>query len=280
MQIAISEPLLDGVSHLVREKLGLYYSERRRRELANGIARAARAFGFDDAEACARWLLDTPLTKSQLDTLAAHLTIGETYFFREHAALDVLRETILPPLLDPGHNPTRTLRIWSAGCCTGEEPYTIAILLDELLPNRDDWHISILATDVNPRFLEKATRAVYREWSFRRTPARIREKYFIREGKNAYRLVPRIQRMVTFSYLNLIEDAYPSLLNGTASLHLIFCRNVLMYFAPDVVQTVLSRFHRALVPEGWLIVSSVEVSYLVNSPFTPVRFSGATLYRK
>ena len=227
------------------------------------------------------WLLSSePPTRNQIEILASYLTIGETYFFREKQTFEILEERILGDLIKTRRQNERRLRIWSAGCCTGEEPYSIAILLSKMLPDLKDWNISILATDINPRFLHKASEGVYSKWSFRDCPQGVKERYFRKVKEDHFEILPHIKKMVAFSYLNLVEDSYPSLSNCTNAMDVIFCRNVLMYFAPQQIDLTAGRFYRALLDGGCLIVSPVETALLNHSPFLTVRFQDSTFYKK
>jgi chemotaxis protein methyltransferase CheR len=149
-----------------------------------------------------------------------------------------------------------------------------------MLPDLKDWNISILATDINPLFLHKASEGVYSKWSFRDCPQGVKEKYFRKAKEDRLEILPHIRKMVTFSYLNLVEDSYPSLSNCTNAMDIIFCRNVLMYFAPGQIGLTAERFYRSLLNSGCLIVSPVETALLTHSPFVTVRFQDSTFYRK
>ncbi len=281
MKGLISPALLLQISQFVNSQMGLHFPQKRWPDLARGLAHAAGDFGFDDVETCIHWLLSAPLTQTQIETLADHLTIGETYFFREKNALEVLQNHILPALINArGQASLPQLRIWSAGCCTGEEPYSIAILLDKFFPALANWQVTILASDINPRFLQQAKEGRYRDWSFRATPAWVKEQYFIRRGKGEYQISERIKKRVTFFPLNLMEDTYPLFLNDTANLDVILCRNVLIYFDERGIDSVVKRFHRALTEGGWLIVGSTEFSTRYYSQFAPVQHAGFTIYQK
>lgn len=272
--------LLARLSEFVDSQTGLYFPQERWCDLERGIVAAAQDFNFSDVEACAHWLLSAPLTRHMKEVLASHLSIGETYFFREQRSLEILEEQILPQLLQARRQNERRLRIWSAGCSSGEEPYTLAILLDRLIPDLKDWNITILATDFNPVFLRKAAQGLYGEWSFRDAPVGLRERYFDKRKDGRFEVNSRIKQMVTFAYLNFSEDIYPSLLNNTSAMDVIFCRNVLMYFTAQRAKQVTGNFYRALVDGGWLIVSPAEASNSLLSSFTPIEFPGAVLYRK
>ncbi len=280
LPLALPDSLLSRLSDFLESQVGLHFPRERWRDLERGIAAAARESGYAEAEAYVHWLFAAPLTRTQVEGLASQLTVGETYFFREQRSLDVLEQQILPELLRARAQSEKHVRIWSAGCCSGEEPYSIAMLLDRLIPDFENWNLTILATDINPHFLRKAAHGIYGAWSFRDTPAWLRERYFNKRKDGRYEIQPRIRRMVSFSYLNLAEDAYPSLVNGTNAMDVILCRNVLMYFAQARARQVVDKLQRSLVDGGWLITSPAETSNVQFSAFTAVEFPGAFLYRK
>ena len=199
MPIALPDALLARLSEFLESQIGLHFPRERWRDLERGIAAASRESGYAEAEAFVRWLLSAPLTRTQIEGLASHLTVGETYFFREKRSFDILEQHILPELLRTRAQTDKRLRIWSAGCCSGEEPYSIAMLLDRLIPDLEKWNLTILATDINPGFLRKAARGVYGAWSFRDTPAWIRERFFISRQDGRFEIQPRMRRMVSFS---------------------------------------------------------------------------------
>src|SRR5438477_1931588 len=208
---AVPETLCSQLSEFIAEKMGLHFPSERWGDLKRGLAGAAGEFGFADVAACARWLLSASLTQAQVQTLASHLTVGETYFFREKKTFDVLAESVLPELIGARRNREPRLRIWSAACCTGEEPYSLAMLLHQVIPDLQNWHVTILATDINERFLQKAVTGVYGEWSFRDVPAWIKGRFFQRTREGRYSILPEIRKHVTFAHLNLVEEVYDSL---------------------------------------------------------------------
>ncbi len=175
-----------------------------------------------------------------LENLTTELTVGESFFFRNEHHFRALREHVLPEILRE-NAPQREVRIWSAGCATGEEPYSLAVLLDQLLADRGSWQLSILGTDLNLSFQERARQARYRQWSFRQTDIHRDARYFSTDGE-WYVLAPRVRGPVRFAYLNLVKDVYPSALTGTLGLDLILFRNVAIYFEAGSHQG----HHRAL----------------------------------
>lgn len=279
--MALQDSLLSRLSDSLIAQTGLHFPRERWGDLERGIAAAAHEFGFAETQSCLRWLVATPLTRNQIEILASHLTVGETYFFRDRRSFKVLEEYVLPELFRARDGMgERRLRVWSAGCCTGEEPYSIAMLLDRLIPDLKEWNVSILATDINSESLRKAAQGVYGKWSFRAAPAWLRERYFKRRRDGRFEIRPHIRKRVTFSYLNLADDAYPSLSNNSNAIDVILCRNVLMYFAAERAKKVVENLRRALVDGGWLITSPTETSSTLFSAFTAVEFPGVVLYRK
>lgn len=276
----VSNDLISRLSDHLSTHMGLHFPEKRWGELRKKMSAAMETFDYKSEEEFTHWLLSAPLTQHQVELLACRLTVKETYFFRENQTFEALKKSILPELISMRRKTDRRIRIWSAGCSTGEEPYSIAILLTELIPDIRDWNITILATDINPDALQTAKKGIYSEWSFRDTSLGVKEQYFDGIGNGHYAIRSLFKEMITFFYLNLSEDTYPLLSNNTNAMDFIFCRNVLMYFAPERVQTVLQRFHQALLDRSHLIVSVVEASPLLSAQFIPVRFNGTTLYKK
>lgn len=278
---AISDLLLRQFSGFLSSRIGLHFPRERWPDMLRGLERAAPELGLAGVGACMQWLLASPRNRRQVEILASHLTVGETYFCREPAVFAALEDEVLPALIAARRAAGRLqLRIWSAGCCTGEEPYSVAVLLSRLLPDLEQWNITLLATDINPRFLAKAMRGDYREWSFRGAPAWFREGYFEPSGAGNYTLAPRVRRLASFDYLNLVDDVYPALDNNTNAMDIVLCRNVLMYFEADAMRAVLDKFRRALTDGGWLVVSPTEANGAMYSGFVPVGFRNAFFYRK
>ncbi|HEX9079576.1 MAG TPA: CheR family methyltransferase, partial [Desulfuromonadaceae bacterium] len=276
----LSDQQLSRLDRYVTDWLGLHFPRKRWHDLERIVLHAAPELGFRSADECIERLVSGQLGAEQKEILASHLTIGETYFFREPDSFAFLESHVLPGLIASRRGRDQRLRIWSAGCSTGEEPYSLAILLNRLLPDIRDWQITILATDINTRALARASHGVYREWSFRGVPDWIRERYFTRTSGGRFELPYSIRKMVTFAVLNLAEDSYPSLSGNTNAMDIIFCRNVLMYFEPGRQQQAIRGFHRSLLEGGWLFVSPCEASPVFSSCFGTVMFPGGCAYHK
>ena len=280
MSVHIPIALLTELSQRIEAWMGLFYPPDRWPDLVRKLQAAAPAFGCEDAESCARLLTVSSTPKQWIELLATHLTVGETYFFREPRSFEVLEKEILPELLRERRSGNRRLRAWSAACCTGEEPYSLAILFHRLLSDLPTWDARILATDLSPQFLRKAVEGVYGQWSFRSVPPAIREQYFQKIANNRYGIRVALKQLVSFFQLNLVDESYPSSATSTIGMDVVFCRNVLIYFTPQRIKHILTRLYLALNDGGWLIVSPVETAFVMDSPFTAVQFPGATLFRK
>ncbi|MBJ6750360.1 chemotaxis protein CheR [Geomonas sp. Red421] len=236
----------------------------------------AREAGFEDLDHYLFQLMAAPLSREQMKALCGALTIGETYFLRDPKSYRVLERQILPGLIAARRRGGRTLKIWSAGCSTGEEPYSIAIVLSRLLQDLPEWDITLLGTDINEEALERAHRGVYSKWSFRNAPQWLME-YFTPVGEGHFEIVPHIRNMVHFSQLNLAAERGNALTGGT---DIIFCRNVMLYFHPEQIEKTVARFHAALKPGGWLFVGPTEVDHQRLRGFSCHHYDGALVLRK
>jgi chemotaxis protein methyltransferase CheR len=266
------------VSDVVASRMGLHFPGERRAMLSRNLTSASKEFGFQDISRFIQWLLSTELSKEQIMVLASHLTISETYFWREPQVFAALTDSILPELYQSKKNKEKCIRIWSAGCSTGEEAYSIAIALHKTIKKIEDWKITILATDINPAALSKAEHGIYRNWSFRNCPDWLKTRYFNDLGDRRFEIIPEIKKMVTFQFRSLVdENTLPAISN---KMDIIFCRNVLMYFTSDWVSKISQNLFQSLSEDGWFVVSSSELSSQVFPQFTPVNFPGAVLYQK
>jgi chemotaxis protein methyltransferase CheR len=276
----VSKVTLPLLSDLIEANMGLHYPEERWSDLERAMTKAAPGFGFDDIESCAQWLLSIPLEQAHIDKLAEHLTVGESHFFRDTKLFKALEERIFPEIIESRRRAGKYLRIWSAGCATGEEPYTIAISLSKVLPDIGKWRIDILGTDINKSSLEKAEKGSFTEWSFRGLPEWMKREYFEKGPDGHYQIVPRVKRFVTFSRHNLATDQYPPESAVQSDLDLIFCRNVIMYFSPDRMRSVISNLCGCLADDGWLVVAAAEADQVRDPSLVPAGLPGVVMYRK
>lgn len=250
---------------------GLHFSDARRREATAGLRRVQKRLQLSNPEQLVQRLRSD---RQVFDAVMEEVTIGETYFFRDPAQLSAIREVVLPALLECRHE--APLRIWSAGCSTGEEAYSLAIILEEEgLSHR----ASILATDISAAALHRARCGEYGRWSMRGDPDGRLGPYFSQEGTK-FVIAERLRNRVRFERLNLASDVYQSSACGTDRLDLVLCRNVLIYFSDSHVRAVARRLYDSLADGGWLVTGASDPPLWAHAPFTTVILPGAFLYRR
>jgi chemotaxis protein methyltransferase CheR len=273
----LSDPSFPVLKDFVLNHTGLAYYADKDEDLAMRIGRRLDALRVANCQLYLARLMDRGAGPAEMECLIGELTIGETYFFRQVEHFDLLKSTVIPALLRQ-NAAIRRLRVWSAGCATGEEPYSVAILLQrefggELL----GWDVTILATDINREFLERAKEGQYGEWSFRATPRQVWADCFIRQGKT-WLLKPQYKKRVEFRKVNLAENN--EIFRESEVFDLIFCRNVMIYFSRHLIARTIGRFWDALRPGGWLIVGHAEFDPEAYTRFTRVQLDGAGAYQR
>ncbi len=273
----VPAPQVVALAERLQRFSGLRLPAYRHPELLRAASLLAREHTGGDVDALLE-RLDGPGSHALLQRLAEAMTVGESYFFRDPVHFDLLRHELLPEILWRRRE-QRTLRMWSAACATGEEPYSLAILLHQLLPEADRWTWRLLGTDVDRQALAQAREGRYRPWSLRQTPPEVVRAYFDVQ-ENIYRLREPVRGWVTFQHLNLAADRYPDPGRGLADFDLILCRNVLIYFDPETAHRVVQRLYDCLAEGGWLLVSAVEAMPGYYHRFQRIRLGGATVYRR
>jgi chemotaxis protein methyltransferase CheR len=256
---------------------GLHFDQSNIKILERGLQRRMRAIGARDYRDYLRYLEKFGESRQEQKKLLGLLTVGETYFFRYLAHFDALIHHVLPELIVRNRT-RRSLRIWSAGCSTGEEPYTLAMLLCEHFPQLADWDVQILGTDINKVALRRASEGSYGPRALRVTDAVYREKYFQRAG-SAYVVDARIRDMVRFAYLNLQTGAFPSADNGTSDVDILFCRNVMIYFRLGTTRRIVEKFSRCLSPGGFLFLGHAETLINISDRFQRQHQAGGFYYQ-
>lgn len=263
---------MERIVDVVRDRSGLVFPAARSSDVEAAVGRAMARRGIADVRRFVPLLEDDAGAR---DALVAELTVGETYFQREPAQFQLLRDRVIPELL-AARPSDRPIRVWSAGCASGEEPYTVAMLFDELGVAR---RAQIVGTDISRPRLAHAQRGLYSQWSLRSTAPRERERYFRQRGRY-YELTPRIRGRVDFRYLNLAEDTFPSLSVGIWGMDIILCRNVLIYFDPVTVTQVARRLVASLGEDGWLILGSSDPSISALVECDAVMTDMGVVYRR
>jgi chemotaxis protein methyltransferase CheR len=237
--------------------LGLQYEDAKLDYLADVIRQRMQSVGRARFESCPAYLGHlnaSPRGSAEWRALAEQLTVNETFFFRNTENFRALAEIVLPERIR-AKAPTKQLRILSAGCSSGDEPYSLAIMVREALPDLDAWDVKIIGIDINPAILLKATQGRYSEWSLRATSADIRRRYFRADGED-FVLASEIQKMVSFEERNLVDE--DPLFWAPHTYDVVFCRNVLMYFSRETARGVVGRIRHALLPRGFLFLGHAE----------------------
>jgi len=223
-------------------------------------------------------------SQSEWRQLALLLTTNESYFMRDKGQFSLLEKVIFPELIEHkrklhdklGIKPT--LRIWSAGCSTGEEPYSLVIILKQLISDWEKWKIFVLGTDINQAAIEKAQRGIYSPWSFRLVDPELQRRYFDRR-KIEWEIDRKLRQFVSFSCVNLVTDNFPNIYRNIYNMDLILCRNVFVYFEAQYISQVLKKFAKTLRPGGYLMTGHAEVHSHVMNEFQPKVFPESVVYQ-
>ncbi|CAM2732327.1 methyltransferase involved in chemotaxis (CheR domain) [Legionella steigerwaltii] len=240
---------------LIHNRYGLVIHVNQAQELTKTIAATCNKFNYQPQEYLEQ-LNNCSSNSSLLADLVAAITVGESYFFRDKSQMHLLESKLLPDLIKQKSRDF-TLKIWSAGCSSGEEIYTIAMLLAELIPNINIWDLYLLGTDINTNALQKATAATYGQWSMRSIPEQYLQRYFLKNGRT-YTLSPEIRNLVQFKYLNLCDNSYPSVINGVFEVDLILCRNVLIYFDNELAAKIMKKLSACMAENAYLILGASD----------------------
>lgn len=269
--------LTDGAYALLRdlieERSGVYYDESKRGLLSDKLAELVVSHGLTSFLDYYYLLRYDPDGASHWRRLLDRLAVPETYFWRQSDQLALLANHVLPQLL--AARGREAIRIWSAACCSGEEPLSIAIALAENgYLGRSD--IRVVGSDASAEMVARARRGLFGERSFRTLPAHLRERWFRREG-DAWRVDPRIAASVEWTTANLVV---PADVNPLASADVIFCRNVFIYFSDAAIQRVVRQFAERMPDDGWLFLGAAESLTRFATPFVLREVGGAFAYAR
>jgi len=270
--------LPDDVFHLFRdlmyEQSGVVLEERAKYFVENRLLHSVERLQLESFRDYYYYLKYDRKKNEELANVIDLLTIHETYFFREEQQLKSFSEEILPEIT-ARKKENKSLRIWSAGCSTGEEPYTISMLLLENEAFRD-WTIEIFATDISQRVLQSARRGIYQPAAFRTTDPMYLSKYFVKE-ENAYRISDVVKKNVVFLHLNLQEASRLAFINP---MDVIFCRNVIIYFDMSGKRKVIEMFHTKLKEKGYLLLGHSESLINISTAFALRHLKHDMVYQK
>jgi chemotaxis protein methyltransferase CheR len=266
----LADPALCKLRDLVYRTSGIFHAENKFYLLALRSRRRMREIGSNSFADYLDQLTTRATCDVEMRNLLNEITIGETCFFRSRSTIDALSKIIFPTIVAlPGKQALTKVRVWSAGCSTGEESYTLSILfLEHIAPKFKDWKIEIVATDLNDDSLAKCREGLYGEYSMRNLSAPMREKYFRQDA---------VRAPVKFDRLNLQDQPKMLFMKG---FDLVFCANVLIYFDIAAKQRTVEHFYNGLVPGGHFFLGECETLFGIDDQFHLVHFPGATGYYK
>jgi chemotaxis protein methyltransferase CheR len=273
------DPVFRQIRDLVYKVCGIFQLEEKLYLMAGACERRMKILSIRTSRDYWNLLTANPGRDTELRNLLNEVTIGETCLFRSPPQLDALRKVILPELLqDKSKQAIKTLRIWSAGCSTGEEPYTLAMnMLEESENLLKGWKVEIIATDLNDRSIETAKAGVYGDYALRSTPELFKRKYFSAVDAKKLQVLPDVKKLITFSRLNLQDDSKMLFMKG---MDLIFCCNVLIYFDGPSKSKVINHFYSNLTFGGYLFLGTSESLLNLNDRFRLIHFPGTMAYWK
>jgi chemotaxis protein methyltransferase CheR len=274
--MTLTSELYQRFVNLIYKKTGIWFETTKRYFVDKRLDERIAELGLADYREYYQ-LLKFSTEQAEMQQLINRLTINETYFFRDFPQLQGFAEDVLLQIvkakIEAGD---KRIRLWSAGCSTGEEPYTLAIILLEMLPDPDQWTIEIMASDINTRVLDAARKGFYNSRSVKDVPLEYLERYFTQRFET-YILNKSVRNMVTFKMINLMEDREMKL---QANYDLIFCRNVLIYFDTDSRLSVLNRFYQSLRSEGYIYLGHSESVARITDSYKIKRIGSTIAYYK
>jgi len=259
------------IRQLIYQQTGIFLNDHKKTMVGNRLRRRLDLLGFENYKRYYDYMTKEPAGRQELTECINCLTTNETFFFRHYEQIEYLVENILPELKSH-QKPEQKTRIWSIGCSTGEEPYSIAISLDKKLKNEELDHIEIFASDINQSVIERAKKGIYNTYAVQQMPEHDRHRYFHYDAQTSqYDITRRIKDRVRFCRHNILEPFRCGLFD------VIICRNVLIYFNKESKEKALERIVQHLKPDGFLIIGFAESLIEHKSLFTYIR---PTIYRR
>jgi len=278
-RVKMSDLEFGQLRDFIYAQTGIYLPDNRKYLLENRLAHRLADLNLLSFGAYYDFLRYDPGRKQELNRLFDLITTKETSFFRNLPQLELFEHVILPELLTERKKAgEKKLRLWSAGCSTGEEPYTLAIILDKVLgPERKEWQIEIIANDISLNVLKLAKQGVYSSYSLRTTPPEIVQRYFKKLGNDNYQVKPELAEMVKFVQLSLNDKFKIKRLPKT---QVIFCRNVIIYFNQETKAKVIDSFYHNLSDGGYLFLGYGERIDDIDHSFKVITYPESVVYQK
>ena len=276
--LQISDEEFLQLRDFIYQVCGIFIAENRKYLVENRLSNRIKELNLKSYSEYYNFLRFDNSRKEELNRLFEVVTTNETSFFRNPPQLKVFQDYVLKEVIDECRKTGRKrLRIWSAGCSTGEEPYTLAIILYEVLKSEiRSWDIKITANDLSEAVLAAARRGIYNEYALRTTPPEIVSAYFTKDG-NVYKIKPELKQLVSFGQINLSDKDQ---LRRVEKSQIVFCRNVIIYFDDDMKRKVISAFYDNLEPNGMLLIGHSESLHNISRAFKPEHHTGTIVYRK
>ncbi|MBU1002619.1 MAG: protein-glutamate O-methyltransferase CheR [Proteobacteria bacterium] len=277
--VKITDKEFDDLRKFIYDKTGIDIPIRRRYLLENRLGTRLTELNLSSFAEYHNFLMRDPGRTSEMEKLCEKITTNETSFFRDIKQLNVFRSDILPEMLKVQEEAgKKELNIWCAGCSSGEEPYTLAIMILEQLGMKViSWRIKISAYDLSPAMLAKCRKGVYGEYAFKTTPKGMILKYFEKQPDGTYKVRPKVQKLVSFAPINLSDRMA---LKRVPKSQIVFCRNVIIYFDEAMKKQVLEGFYDNLLPGGYLFLGHSESIHKLSTAYKPILKPGGICYRK
>ncbi|UCG78762.1 MAG: protein-glutamate O-methyltransferase CheR [Nitrospirota bacterium] len=263
------------IRDLVRDYCGIFFDDGSKYIVERRLARRVAGHHFENFRDYYRFLRYDKRREEELAAIMDILTVNETYFFREQNQLAAFSDEILA-VMEEKKKGLKKFRVWSAGCSTGEEPYTIAMLLIESGRFRG-WDVEVVGSDINQRVLNVAREGVYRNNSFRTTEEYYKKRYFAKSGDSTYKISDEVRAFVNFSYMNLLD---PFKIKFLGHFDVIFCRNVMIYFDLESRKKVVNMFHDRMNDGGFLLLGHAESLINISTAFTLNHLKNDMVYQK
>jgi chemotaxis protein methyltransferase CheR len=274
----ITEDEFRKLRDFIYEKCGIWIDEKRKYLLENRFGSRLKELGLSTFSDYISLLSHGQNKEKELATLYELVTTNETSLFRDTKQLDGFMANVLAPLIVEQKQKNKLeLNIWSAGCSSGEEPYTLAIMLHEHMgPEIKRWRVSITAIDISPAMIAKCKEGVYSDYAFKTTPEAIKKKYFV-PAPGGLKVHPSAAGVINFQVMNLNDVAA---LKRIPKSHVVFCRNVIIYFDEAMKKKAIAAFYDNLLPGGVLMLGHSETLHNISSAFKPKFIAGAVAYQK
>ncbi len=276
--VAITDDEFVQLRDFIYEKSGIFVDEKRKYLFESRFRKRLQELSLSSFGDYLKFLKFDSNRKEELVKLFELITTNETSFYRDIKQLDAFQANVLKEVIENIRKQGKSeMHIWSAGCSSGEEPYTLAILLYETLGmEAARWKIRITANDLSMAMIQKARDGLYNEYAMKTTPEQIQKKYFTMET-GGWRIKPEVAKMVDFKLLNL-NDALA--LKRVPRSHIVFCRNVIIYFDQDMKKKVINSYYDNLLDGGYLMLGHSESLHKITKAFKPVFYPGTIAYKK